>query len=171
MAKKYKIGLFDNEKSLLEALKSLKDKNVKVHDVFLPYPVHGVDDAIGLKPSRLPIIAFAVGFCGVCFALFFQRFTFIDWPNIIGGKPAFALPAFIPVTFEIMVLSGALSMVAAFLYRSKLFPTPEVFVFDERATNDRFVVAIDLEKSPMNSGELDGHLREKGAVEVNEKEV
>ncbi|MDH4127226.1 MAG: DUF3341 domain-containing protein [Spirochaetota bacterium] len=174
MAKKVKIGFYNDEGVLLSALKVLRHKDIKIHNVFTPYPVHGLDDIIGLKKSRLPIVAFIVGALGAFGAMGFQIWSLaLDWTINIGGKPGLAIPSFVPITFEIMVLSGSLSMVAVFFLRNRLFPKLKVDnIIDPRATNDHYVVSIDPECcSDFNSNELENILKETGAIEIQDKEV
>ena len=144
MKRRFIIGIFDQEESLLKAAKLLKDSAIRMFDVFTPYPVHGLDELMGLKRSRLPIVCFFAGLSGCVLALFFQIWTSaIDWPLNVGGKPYNSLPAFIPITFELTVLIGGLVTTAAFLFRSKLFPFKKVKLWNARVTNDRFVIAVE----------------------------
>jgi len=174
MAKKIKVCVYNDENVLLSALKVIRHKDISIHNVFTPYPIHGLDDIIGLKRSRLPIVAFIIGALGAFGAMGFQIWVLaINWTINIGGKPGLAIPSFVPVAFEIMVLTGSLSMVAAFFLRNKLFPKLKVDnIIDPRATNDHYIVTIDSECcSDFNSTELDNILKETGAIEIKDKEV
>ena len=105
--KRFALGVFEDEDVLLHAVDNVRAAGVKIYEVFSPYPVHGIDDALGIERSRLPIAAFFYGLCGLSFALWMQIYMLgFDWPMIIGGKPAIALPAFIPVSFELTVYSS-----------------------------------------------------------------
>ncbi|MDH5680731.1 MAG: DUF3341 domain-containing protein [Spirochaetota bacterium] len=169
---KYIIGLYKDEDSLISAIKNIRSKHVPIQDVLIPYPIHGLDDAMGLSPSKLPVVAFVVGFFGAIFALSFQIWSLTEsWAINVGGKPGAAIPSFIPITFEVMVLSASLSMVAAFFIRSKLYPRLKVDVLDERLTDDTFAVVIDPEKGNISASEIQSLFKENSAVEVNEKEV
>jgi hypothetical protein len=167
-------GMFDDEDTLLSAIKKIRDKNVKIDNVYSPYPVHGLDDALGLKRSRLPIFSFCVGATGFMLATFFQVYihTYV-WPLNIGGKPhgLAGLPSFVPIMFEVTVLTSALSIVAGFFFRSKLIPSTTTDVIDPRTTNDLHLLAIDIAGAPMDNQGLKNLLNENGAIEVNEKEV
>ncbi len=170
--KKLILGVYDDEKTLIKAIKSIRGNEVKLRDVFSPYPVHGLDDAMGLKPSRLPIVAFIAGTIGAASALYFQYWTLVvDWALNIGGKPGFALPSFIIITFETMILSAALTMVGAFFVRSKLFPTFNTDVIHPRATNDQFIIAIDPQKNSVEGDKIKTMLKDNGASDVQDKEV
>ena len=99
------IGLYDDEHVLLDAIKKIRGEGVKIHEVYSPFPVHGIEDALGYRRSRLSIAAFLFGLLGTSLALTMQiGMMGIDWPMIIGGKDYIPLPTFIPVTFELTVL-------------------------------------------------------------------
>jgi len=134
---------FDDEKPLLQAITRIRESDQTIIDVLTPFPVHGIEKAMGIKPSRLPRVAFIFGAIGGLLGFFFQTWVFtIDYPLIVGGKPFFAVPSFIPVTFECTVLFAGLGIAAAFLIKSKLKPDKKFEVFDERVTDDHFVIII-----------------------------
>ena len=137
-------GYYDQEANLLEAVKSLRENNIKIKDVFSPYPVHGLDHAMGLRRSWLPRAAFIGGAIGAVSGLLFQIWVFTKaYPINIGGKPYLSIPSFIPVTFECAVLFAAFAIVFAYLFRSNLGLGADNKIYDERATDDRFVVVLD----------------------------
>ena len=106
--KHFIVGIFEDEEVLLKAVEDSRDKGVKIHEVYSPYPVHGLDEALGYKRSRLPIAAFLFGMTGTSLALLMQFWMLgYDWPMIIGGKNHASLPPFVPVTFELTVLLAA----------------------------------------------------------------
>ena len=148
MAIKKVYGIFEDDDVVVEAVKTLRAKKFNVVDVISPFPIHGLDLALGLKRTRLSICTFLYGITGTSMALLMMWYMNIwDWPLDIGGKPSFALyknmPAFIPVTFEITVLFAAHGMVLTFLLRSKLLPGVEPNVIDNRMADDRFVMTIE----------------------------
>jgi molybdopterin-containing oxidoreductase family membrane subunit len=117
------IGDFATEEEVLRATRAAREQGYRIVDVYTPYAVHGLDRAMGLRPSRLPWACFAAGLFGVTFALAFQFWTMAyDWPINVGGKPWNSLPAYVPVAFEVMVLLAGLGVVGAFLLRCRLFP-------------------------------------------------
>ena len=110
--KHFVVGIFDDEDILLSGIKKVRKSGVKIQEVYSPFPVHGIDDALGYKKSRLPIAAFLFGMTGTMLALTMQiGMLGFDWPMIIGGKNFASLPPFIQVTFELTVLLAALGMV------------------------------------------------------------
>lgn len=172
MNKKFVLGIYDDEDVLLTAIENVRAAGTKIYEVFSPYPVHGIDDVLGIKRSRLPIAAFFFGLFGCSFALWMQIWMLgFDWPMIIGGKPHIALPSFIPVTFELTVLCAAHGMVITFFIVTKLKPSTKVPVFDKRSTDDKFVMAIEVNEGVTDLAALNNLLRTNGAIEVNQKEV
>lgn len=169
--KSFVVGVFDDEDVLLNAVRSVRGTGVKIHEVYSPFPVHGLDEALGYKRSRLPIASFLFGLTGTTLALVMQTWMLgYDWPMIIGGKPFASLPPFIPVTFELTVLLAALGMVATFLIVSNMKPYGWPVQFDVRSTDDKHVMAIDLgANSRMTTDGLSKILKEAGASEVNLK--
>lgn len=169
--KNFVVGIFDDEEILLDGIKSVRGKGVKIHEVYSPFPVHGIDDALGYKRSRLPIAAFLFGLTGTTCALLMQIWMLgYDWPMIIGGKDHWSLPPFIPVTFELTVLFAALGMTGTFMIVSDLKPYKWPRQFDLRSTEDKHVMAIDLAKNTgLSKDQLSQVLKDAGASEVNEK--
>ncbi|MGI4739430.1 MAG: DUF3341 domain-containing protein [Janthinobacterium lividum] len=170
--KRFALGVFEDEDVLLHAVDKVRAAGVKIYEVFSPYPIHGIDDALGIERSRLPIAAFFYGMCGLAFALWMQIYMLgFDWPMIIGGKPHIALPAFIPVSFELTVFFTCHGMVITFYTISKLYPRFKTPVLDVRSTDDKFIMAIELDENSSQMPKLTQLLRENGASEVNHKEM
>lgn len=169
--KNYIIGIFDNESKLLKGIKNIKEAGIRIQDVYTPYPVHGLDEALGYKRSRLPIAAFLFGLTGTALALVLQFWTMgVDWPMIIGGKDYAPLPSFIPVTFELTVLLSALGMVGTFMIISDLKPYKKPRIYDIRSTDDKYVMAIDLARNKLEKEKINKSLNENGALEVYYKD-
>ena len=169
--KNFLVGVFDDDDLVLNGVRKVRENGVKIHEVFSPFPVHGLDQELGYRRTRLPIAAFSFGLLGTALALIMQMWMLgVDWPMIIGGKDFIALPAFIPVTFELTVLLASLGMVGTFLIVSGLKPYAWPRQFDLRSTEDKHIMAIDL---ALNKGktkdEIASILKGAGASEVNEK--
>jgi Protein of unknown function (DUF3341) len=168
--KNFVVGVFNDEDVLLHAVGNIRGKGVKIHEVFSPFPVHGLDEALGYKRSRLPIAAFMFGMTGTSLALLMQIWMLgYDWPMIIGGKNFASLPPFIPVTFELTVLLAAFGMVITFFIVSDMKPYKYPRQFDIRSTDDKHVMAIDLGTNKLSKDEIGRILKDNGAEEVNEK--
>lgn len=169
MSKQYITGYFEDEVNLKAAIKQLKEKSIPIKDVFTPFPVHGLEHVLGYRKSNLPKVAFWAGGLGALTALGFQSWIFaIDYPINFGGKPFIALPSFIPVTFELTVLFAAFSMVFAFLIRSGLGIGAKNKIWDERITDDRFLIL--LEPEDQNKDTYKAALEETGALGVKFRE-
>jgi hypothetical protein len=164
------VGIYDDEDVLLKGIKVVRDSGVKIHEVYSPFPVHGIDDALGYKRSRLSIAAFLFGLLGTCLALTMQiGMMTVDWPMIIGGKDYLPIPSFIPVTFELTVLLACFGMVGTFFVISDLKPWSKPKLFDIRITDDKHVMAIDLSKNKLDEKAIGELLSSNGASEVNKK--
>lgn len=169
--KNFVLGIYDDEDVLLSAIKQVRESGVKIHEVYSPFPVHGIDVALGYKRTRLPIAAFMFGLLGTSLALLMQMWMLgFDWPMIIGGKDFISLPPFIPVTFELTVLLSALGMVGTFMIVSDLKPYKKPRIYDIRITDDKHVMAIDLAKNDLAKDDIKKIVSSSGAGEVNDKD-
>ena len=167
---KFVVGIYDDEDVLLDAISSIREKGVYIYEVYSPFPVHGIESRLGYKRSRLSVAAFCFGFLGLCLALTMMiGMTTIDWPMIIGGKDFLPLPVFIPVTFEMTVLLSAFGMVGTFFVVSDLKPWGIPKTFDLRSTDNKHVMAIELDKNSLSETELRKLLMTNGASETNIK--
>ena len=167
---KYIVGSFADPDELMDGIDRLQANNVSIYDCFTPMPIHGIEAKLGVRPSRLPIAAFCFGLLGGTLGFSLLYYTmFYDWPMNIGGKPALPLPDFVPVTFECTILITALGMVASFFYRNHLFPGRAPRVMDLRATDDRFILAVDANDNADHE-RIEALLKEAGAVEVKYNE-
>ncbi len=115
------IGLFDDPDSLITAAETVRDAGYRRWDCHTPYPVHGLDDAMGLKPSPMSYICLGAGALGASAAMLMQWWmSAVDYPVRIGGKPMFSWPAFIPITFELFVLFAALATMGGIVVLCRL---------------------------------------------------
>ncbi|MBS1486437.1 MAG: DUF3341 domain-containing protein [Bacteroidetes bacterium] len=168
--KNFVVGIFDDEDVLLHAVEKIRHSGVRIDEVYSPFPVHGLDDALGYRRTRLPIASFMFGLMGTILALFTQTWMLgYDWPMDIGGKNYASLPPFIPVTFEFTVLCASWGLVITFLIVSNMKPYSWPRSYDIRSTDDKHVMAIDLAHNKMSKDEIGRVLKENGASEVNEK--
>lgn len=170
VAKKFVYGIFNDDDVVMNAIPALKQKGLRVKDVVSPFPIHGLDHALGLKRTRISICAFIYGLTGCSLALLMTYYmNILDWPMDIGGKPSFKfyknLPAFIPVTFESTVLCAAHGMVITFFLRSKLLPGVEPKVIHPRQADDQFVMAVQV-SNDADIPSTETALRQAGAIEI-----
>ena len=168
--KHFVVGIFEDEDVLVQAVENTREKGVKIHEVYSPFPVHGLDEAWGYKRSRLPIAAFMFGATGTSLALLMQIWMLgYDWPMIIGGKNHASLPPFVPVTFELTVLLAAFGMVGTFFIVSDMILYKYPRQFELRSTDEKPVMANDLAANKMSKEEIASILKAQGASEVNDK--
>ena len=137
---------YETPQQLIAAARRVKEAGYSRWDSYSPFPVHGIDPAMGIRPTVLPWIVFVAGLCGGTFALFFQWWTSnVDYPWIVSGKPFWSVPANIPITFEVTVLFSALTCFATMMVLNKLplFAHPlDRYRRFLRSTNDRFFALI-----------------------------
>ncbi|MCX7727868.1 MAG: DUF3341 domain-containing protein [Bacteroidia bacterium] len=150
MLKKNKIHiLFGDEEPLLKTVIELRKAGIRIKDAFTPFPVHGLDAAMGLPRTRIAIASFIYGITGTSLATLMMWYMMIhDWPNDIGGKPNWAyyynMPSFIPITFESTVFCAAHLMVFTYLMASWLLPGVRPKNPDPRTTDDKFMLYLEL---------------------------
>lgn len=166
------LGKYRDPEMTKYTVEKLQGHGIKVFDVYSPFPIHGMEKALGLKYSRLTVAAFMFGCLGLTLAVLMQVYMMvIDWPMDIGGKPNFQGPAIVPVSFELTVLLTAFGLVGTFFIVSKMFPWKNPQVMDSRVTDDVFVVAIDKDQLGSHAAEAENILNETGAFEIAEKQV
>jgi hypothetical protein len=171
MVKSYKIGIFDDEGKFISGIKSLQEQQIRIFDVFTPYPVHEVFHLLKRK-SKLPTAAYFFGLFGIIATLGFLYYTsVIDWPVVYGGKPSNSFPSFIVVTIVVTILTVTILSLALFSFRSKLFPGRDNTIFDPGATDDKFVIVVSADSpDDISSGNAGNIMKEQGAIEVVDKE-
>ncbi|MCC6288880.1 MAG: DUF3341 domain-containing protein [Chitinophagaceae bacterium] len=165
--RKFVVGSFDDEAVLFPAVKKVRKAGYKIHDVYTPFPVHGLDGALGLRDTSLHTAGFIYGLTGLTTALGFISWILTrDWIQNYGGKPHFSLPAWIPIMFELTVLFSAVGMVLTFCYLCQMAPFVKKHIFHPRATDDLFVMVIEC-TSKTNVKETEDFLAAAGAKEIN----
>ena len=162
-------AIYTDDDILMSAVKKVKAQKHHIEEIYTPFPVHGLDKAMGLAPTRIAITAFMYGLVGLTVAITMMNFIMIeDWPQNIGGKPSFSylenMPAFVPIMFELTVFFAAHLMVITFYLRSKMWPFKKAENPDPRTTDDHFLMEIAVHG---NEKELESLLTETGAVEIN----
>src|ERR1700759_4890898 len=169
--KKFVVGVFEEEGNLFNAVRRVRKSGYRLHDVYTPFPLHGLDKEMGLRDTSIHTAGFLYGITGTSLAFGFMTWVFTrDWPLNIGGKPHFALPAWIPIMFEFTVLLSAVGMVLTFCYLCQLAPFVKKHHFHLRATDDFFVMVIEC-TAKTNEADLSAFLNAAGAKEVNVQEA
>lgn len=170
MSDRVLLATFDHEDDLLAAVAAVRQKGLRVVDAFTPYAVHGLDRAMGLKPSRLTWVCFACGMLGAVGMLWFEHWSAsVDWALDVGGKPWNSLPSDVPVAFEAAVLLAGFGSVFALLAVSRLFPGKHPTVINPRVTDDRFVLVIDESDAAFDADAVTSLLTEFHVVETEER--
>ena len=170
MSDRVLVATFEHEDDLLAATRAVRGEGARIVDAFTPYAVHGLDRALGLRPSRLTWVCFVCGMAGALGMLWFEHWTAsIDWQLNVGGKPWNSLPSDVPVAFEAAVLLAAFGSVFALFAVSRLFPGKRPHVIDRRVTDDRFVLVIDQADAAFDVEAMRDKLQQFHASAVEEK--
>jgi hypothetical protein len=169
------VARYDGPGELLHACEQVRDAGYRRWDAHTPFPVHGLDRAMGLRPSVLPWIVLVSGLGGAAAAFGLQTWVHgAAYPLVISGKPFFAWPAFVPVTFEVGVLFGALAAVLGMLGLNRLpMHHHPLFAAREfaRATDDSFFISIEAWDPAFDLARTRGLLERSGAASVERVEA
>ena len=162
-------AIYTDDDVLMSAVKKVKAAKYHIEEIYTPFPVHGLDKAMGLAPTRIAITAFMYGCLGLIVSIVMMNYIMIeDWPQNIGGKPSFSymenMPAFVPIMFELTVFFSAHLMVITFYLRSRMWPFKKAENPDPRTTDDHFLMEVSVHG---DERALESFLAETGAVEIN----
>ena len=162
-------AIYTDDDVLMSAVKKVKAERHHIEEIYTPFPVHGLDKAMGLAPTRIAITSFMYGCVGLIVSIVMMNYIMIeDWPQDIGGNPSFSyienMPAFVPIMFELTVFFAAHLMVITFYLRSRMWPFKKAENPDPRTTDDHFLMEIAVHD---NEEALAALLKETGAVEIN----
>lgn len=160
--------LYNDDDVLMDAVKATRAAHHHIEEIYTPFPVHGLDKAMGLAPTRIAICAFIYGIIGLSFATWLLNYVMIEnWPQDIGGKPSFSfiqnMPAFVPIMFELTVFFAAHLMVHTFYFRSKLWIGKKAENPDPRTTDDHFLMEVAVRGDEQ---EMVSFFEKTGAVEI-----
>ena len=165
MSKKYILGVFNDEATLVDAFEKIKAKGVLPVEVYTPYPVHEILIGMG-KKTRITHAAFFYGlFAAIGILSFLTYAAVIDWPLRYGGKPFNAFPSFIVVTIVATILSITILTLFTFSARAKIFPGKKAEIFHHRATDDKFVLVLNKESLGKSEEEIQSIITEHGEIE------
>ncbi|TDI75611.1 MAG: DUF3341 domain-containing protein [Bacteroidetes bacterium] len=170
MASKVIHAIYNDDDILLNAVKAVRSEHYHIEEIYTPFPVHGLEKAMGLADTRIAICSFLYGIVGLGISIVMINYMMIeDWPMDIGGKPSFSyienMPAFVPIMFEMTIFFAAHLMVITFYLRSKLWPFKKAENPDVRTTDDLFLMAIDTGKHDVSK--VSRFLTDTGAIEIN----
>jgi len=164
------VGVFDDGDQVLQAADGARQKGWKGLDAFVPYPLHGLEKALGLKHSWVPWATLVCGLGGAVGGFLLQAWTSaVDWPLIIGGKPFMSWPAFLPITFECGVLAGGIGTFIAMWFANGL-PKLDPKIHHEAFTDDKFGLIVPLAEG-VSETEVSDYMKSQGAEEVKRVEA
>jgi mono/diheme cytochrome c family protein len=174
MSKLYSIAaLFDTPNSIMDAAAKVQEAGYENYDVNTPYPVHGMDGQMKLRPSKMGYYTITIGLTFMSLMLYFMYWVYnIDYPQVIGGKPLFPLPAFVPIMFEVTVLTGAVLTVAIMIIFYFKFPNNSHPLHDtdymKSVSSDKFGICIEAKDPKFDINEVKEFLKSIGASKVDE---
>jgi hypothetical protein len=165
-AERVAVGIWSDDHKLLEAARKVKAQGYQKFDAISPFPIHGIEAAIGIAPSFIPWVTFIFGSLGCTFGVWFTWWvSAVDWPLNIGGKPMWSLPAFVPIIFECTILFGALSSVIA-MFAANGLPKIDPLIIDPTLTSHRFALYVSPTDPKFDEQKVLSMFRELGAEEV-----
>lgn len=161
---------FPSPEALLQACEKVRDRGISAWDAHTPFPIHGLEKAMGLKRSVVPLFVLVLGLGGAAFGMLMQWWVATKaYPLVISGKPLFSWPAFVPITFECGVLGGALGAIFGFLSQARL-PQHHHALFNsesfERVTDDGFFISLEAADPKFDREETERWLHDLGATRV-----
>jgi mono/diheme cytochrome c family protein len=165
-------ALFNTPDEIIHAAREVSKAGYTHFDVNTPYPIHGMDRSMGLKRSLVGFITTFLGFSGTAFILLFMFWTMsVDYPMVIGGKPLFSLPAFIPITFETTVLLGGVSTVIGLIAVFASLPYNNHPLHDtdymRAVSGDKFGIVIEAKDPKFNESEIISLLEKLGSTKIH----
>lgn len=159
-------GIWLDDHELVKAAAKVRDGGFKKWDAITPFPVHGLEAAMGLPRSWIPYVTFGAGVTGACAGLGLTFWTSaVDWAINVGGKPFFSGPAFIPITFELTILFAALASVGTLIAVCGL-PKVDPPIIDKDLTSHKFAIFIPENDVGYERGRVEQMLKNLGASEV-----
>lgn len=162
------VAYFKTPKEIVTAVKAARAKGFAEVETYTPFPIHGMDEHLGLKPSIVPWATFLGGLTGFSAAMGLQVWTSaFDWAINVGGKPYISGPAFIPILFELTVLLGGLST-AGFMFFLNGMPSLKANPFDPKITDDRFALYIPFKEQKVSASEVSAFLNTLHAEKVTQ---
>jgi len=163
------LARFEDPRTLLKAAESVRDGGYKRFDCHSPFPIHGMDDAMGLKRSPMGWIAGIMALIGGIGMLALQWWTStIDYPLVISGKPFFSFQAYVPITFAGAVICGAFAASLGMLMLNQLPRLHHAVFYSDKfnASDDGFFISIEAGDSKFDAEKTAAFLKSAGASEV-----
>ncbi len=163
-------GIWEEEHLILKAARKVRETGFTKFDAISAYPIHGMEEACGIKRSWIPYVSFTMGLAGLVGGLGLTYWTSaVDWAVNVGGKPFFSLPAFVPIIFELTILLAALSAVGALFYACGI-PRVDPPVIDPDLSSHKFAIFIPYNDTGYDEAKIEKMFKELGATEVKKTE-
>ena len=163
-------GLWMDDHAMVEAAAKIRAAGFTEIEAISPFPLHGIDDALGIPRSFIPWVTFVFGLTGFAAGTWLTWWaSSVNWPLIIGGKPLWSLPAFVPIMFECTILFAALSSVGALIFVCGL-PQVDPPVIDPALSSHKFGLWVPEGSKNYDGAKLEQMFRELGAGEVKRAE-
>jgi mono/diheme cytochrome c family protein len=164
------IAEYDTPGELVEAARKVRDAGYTEFDCYSPFPVHGIDDAMGIRRTILPILIFCGGLTGTAGGLLLQWWcNAYNWPWNISGKPAWSIPANVPIAFEATILIAVFTSFFGMWILNKLPQVWHPFFRNERfnhVTDDAFLLGIEARDRRFDTVATPKLLADAGAIRV-----
>ena len=168
MPNKNLVGVFDSDEKMIRAAQKAKESSLPAFDAYTPFPIHGIDEVLALKPSFLPKVCFVGGATGLLTAFSLQYWVHaVYWPMNIGGKSFTAYPAMVPICFELTVLFAGVSTFFGFLFSRGMHPFKTSPFWGLQTENDKFALVFELD-SEEKAERISRLLNQEGALEIRE---
>ncbi len=165
------VGIWDDEHAVVAAAAKTRGAGFTKFETISPYPLHGIEDAMGIKRSWIPYCTFVLGLLGCLAGLAFTYYVaVVSWPINIGGKPFFSLPAFIPILFELTVFFAAHGSVFILLFVACRLPKVDPPIIDAALSSHKFGIFIPEDDTGYNAAKVQKLLQDLGAKEVRSAE-
>ena len=163
-------GIWSEEHLIVKAAYKTREAGFTKFEAISSYPIHGMEEACGIKRSWLPYVTFTAGCVGLLAGLGLTYWTSaVNWAVNVGGKPFFSLPAFIPIMFELTILFAALSSVGALFYACKI-PRIDPPNIDPDLSSHKFAIFIPHNDTGYDEAKIERMFKELGASEVKKTE-
>lgn len=163
-------GIWTEEAGILKAALKTREAGFQKFEAISAYPVHGMEEACGIKRSWIPYVTFIAGVVGLVGGLLLTWWTSaVDWAVNVGGKPLFSLPAFVPIIFELTILFAALSSVVALFVACRI-PSMDPPIIDPDLSSHKFAIFIPHNDVGYDEGRIEKMFKDLGATEVKRTE-
>lgn len=163
-------GIWTEEAGILKAALKTREAGFQKFEAISAYPIHGMEEACGIKRSWIPYVTFIAGVIGLTGGLWLTWWTSaVNWAVNVGGKPFFSLPAFVPIMFELTILFAALASVGALFVACKI-PRMDPPIIDPDLSSHKFAIFIPHNDVGYDEARIEKMFKDLGATEIKRTE-